>query len=127
MLDLLQACEAGLASKVWTDAITALNTLRQLTVHHPDVIRPALCEPARVGHRPAAMWWILCKRADAHAAHSTADCIETLRRARLVPLLLSSVKSLRSVQAKANLIFLPMGLLRLQCGLEHGDRSNTYS
>ena len=49
VLDLLQACEAGLTSKVWTDAIAALNTLRQLTVHHPEVIRPSLCVFARSG------------------------------------------------------------------------------
>ena len=38
-----QACETGLRSKVWTDAIAALNTLRALVVHHPDVVRPSLC------------------------------------------------------------------------------------
>ena len=102
MLGLLQACEAGLTSKAWTDAIAALNTLRQLTVHHPDVIRPSLCEFACVGNRSTTARWTLCMHPGTDAAHSTPNCTEMLRRARLLPLLLSSVKSLRSVQAKAS-------------------------
>ena len=49
---------------------------------------------------------------------TSADCIARLRRARMLPLLLTSVKSLRSVQAKVSLCQLPMlpAVCVLQCG-----------
>lgn len=38
----LEACLAGLESADWVEAVRALNTLRQLAVHHPAAAQPEL-------------------------------------------------------------------------------------